>query len=118
MPNTPKAQEPTPDFNAIASIVEIEKKNLHGIYETNLPLSLEFLYNSPAALNALGLVKKEDYAALAASHGELLESLTYLKELGKRDLTNPKYDGFFSAIKVEISTAEALQSSLPLKGAE
>lgn len=40
------------------------------------------------------------------SHEELLEALEGLVEIGKRDLSNPKYDGYFEAAKKAITRAK------------
>ena len=36
---------------------------------------------------------------LKKKHDEALECLQAIVEIGKRDLTNPKYDGYFKAAK-------------------
>ena len=44
-------------------------------------------------------------ARLIAAAPELLEALQNLVEIGKRDLSNPKYDGYFEAAKTAIEKA-------------
>lgn len=47
-----------------------------------------------------------DNARLIAAAPELLEALKGIIEIGKRDTTNPKYDGYFAEAKRAIAKAE------------
>ena len=52
-----------------------------------------------------------DIAALRAvlqSHAELYEALTALLELGRKDTSNPKYDGYYATAAAAIAKAEGL----------
>ena len=42
---------------------------------------------------------------LMADRAELLEALQGIIEIGKRDLSNPKYDGFFTTARAAIARA-------------
>lgn len=44
-------------------------------------------------------------ARLIAAAPELLEALQGIIEIGKRDLSNPKYDGFFTTARAAIAHA-------------
>jgi hypothetical protein len=44
-------------------------------------------------------------ARLIAAAPELLEALQGIIEIGKRDLSNPKYDGFFTTARAAIARA-------------
>ena len=47
------------------------------------------------------------YIVLAVnSHQELLEALKGILEIGKRDMSNSKYDGYFEAAKLAIAKAQ------------
>ena len=134
MPNTPKSQEPS--AKSLFNELEWRLINLNGCNLT-ADETLRRLLESPAALDALGLERSDKsakslleerystladkyslladkYAALAASHGELLDKLQKIEKIAWG------YDGDCeeSAIIGDLSTAESLQSRLPLKGAE
>jgi hypothetical protein len=47
----------------------------------------------------------EQDARLIAAAPELLEALQGIIEIGKRDLSNPKYDGFFTTARAAIARA-------------
>lgn len=49
-------------------------------------------------------------ANLIAAAPELLEALQNLVEIGKRDLSNPKHDGYFEAAKAAIDKATTLNA--------
>ena len=208
MPNTPKAQEPKPDYEAVANLFHhyYETLAINFGYETRresakpwslvpiknrelMEATVKAVFSSTAALDALGLVKKDDaktcvsmycqncneissndggativvndkmaklkaaYAALADSHGELLGLLKIAKcpdcdgsgvilvrtsehRTVSRDMAmdacDPSLEGstysqeewessqcqWCDESKRAIATAQSLQSSLPLKGAE
>ena len=94
--NTPTLNgSPTsPDFEAVA-LLEAQKFHIEELDEEYAKI-------------------KASHAALAASHGELLDKLQKIEKIAWG------YDGDCeeSAIIGDLSTAESLQSSLPLKGAE
>lgn len=48
----------------------------------------------------------EANASLIAAAPELLAALEGLISIGKRDLSNPKYDGYFEAARAAIAKAE------------
>lgn len=45
-------------------------------------------------------------ARLIAAAPELLEALKGILEIGKRDTTNPKYDGYYETARAAIAKAE------------
>lgn len=45
-------------------------------------------------------------ARLIAAAPELLEALQGIIDIGKRDTTNPKYDGYYNAARAAISKAK------------
>jgi hypothetical protein len=48
----------------------------------------------------------EEDAHLIAAAPELLEALQGIIDIGKRDLTNPKYDGYFESARAAIAKAK------------
>ena len=56
-------------------------------------------------VNVALLVYKRD-AKLIASAPDLLDALNGIIEIGKRDLSNPKYDDYFKIAKQAIAKAE------------
>jgi hypothetical protein len=58
-------------------------------------------------MKGVGQVKKMyRYDALASLNAALLEALEALIDVGKRDMTNPKYDGYFESAKQAIALAK------------
>lgn len=62
-------------------------------------LSCDGFGNSPQTCNSAD-------ALLIVSAPELLEALKGIIECGKRDLSNPKYEGYFTTAKAAIAKAE------------
>lgn len=58
--------------------------------------------------HCLGSIEKEmeANARLIAAAPELLEALRGIIEIGKRDMSNPKYDGYFESACAAIAKAE------------
>jgi hypothetical protein len=53
--------------------------------------------------------ENEANARLISSAPEMLEALQGILDIGKRDLTNPKYDGFFASAEAAIQKAKGGQ---------
>lgn len=58
------------------------------------------------AIVRIGLPETEANARLIKSAPLLLEALRGIIEIGKRDMSNPKYDEYFEAAKVALKEAE------------
>ena len=48
---------------------------------------------------------REDYNAIRDERDRLREALQGILDIGKRDMTNPKYDGYFEAAEAALAPA-------------
>ena len=51
------------------------------------------------------LVARSDYETLRDERDRLREALQGILDIGKRDMTNPKYDGYFEAAEAALTPA-------------
>ena len=66
-------------------------------------------WESPVAHLRFNTPASKANACLIAAAPELLEALKDILEIGKRDLSNPKYDGYFKTAKEVVIKAESVK---------
>ena len=64
-------------------------------------------YSGPCPKPPLPREPANSYESLLTSHADLLAALKGIIDIGKRDMSNPKYDGYFESAREAVERAEA-----------